>query len=71
MITKEEVERQTQAMNAFRFKAIASAVVCAWCGGDGRHYEAIFGDPAMGFADAGSCGYCKGTGQDNKTRLRL
>ena len=65
--TREQVELEAQQMNRWQ-KTIADAVKCDHCGGGGRAFSPLFGDPALGYADAGPCGRCKGTGQD-KTKI--
>lgn len=67
MPNKEQAEKEAAELNRWK-ENIKSAVKCDFCGGKGRIYAPLFGDPVLGYADAGPCHWCKGTGKD-KTKI--
>lgn len=67
MKTREEVEKEAKDLNRWR-KTLQQATKCDHCGGRGRQYAPVYGDPVMGYEDNGPCTWCKGTGKD-KTKL--
>lgn len=62
----EEARREAQEANAFLRKARNTKQKCSVCRGKGRAYAPLFGDPHLGYVDAGICPYCKGTGNEKE-----
>ena len=67
--TREQVEKEVREMNRWK-ELVSDAVKCDFCGGSGRTMAPLFGDPALGYSDAGPCSWCKGIGED-KTKVYI
>lgn len=60
-MTKDEAEQEAKAVNAYAKAVVRKPEKCEECGGSGRCYAPLYGDPGLGYADAGECPVCKGT----------
>lgn len=68
-MNQEEARKEVTELNTWRSSVLKQKVKCHVCGGGGRQYAPLHGDPALGYADAGQCWGCEGTGVEKNTKL--
>lgn len=69
-MNRQKALAEAAALNSWKNSTMKKKSPCDRCDGRGRLLAPVHGDENLGYADAGACPQCGGTGTDN-TKLTL